>query len=108
MIYAQNESQVKVLMSGYKCYGWWKTCTVDKCLDMPVSTALGDQPLPPLSTWRNCNYLTSEAKLISKACVYDQQLYDSTAGHLGCVCARVCACVCMRVHALDYSTIPYL
>jgi len=78
----QNESQVKVLMSGYKCYGFWKDCTVDKCLDMPVDVAVGTNPLPPLSDWRNC-HLGSKAKLINKACVYDQQLYDSTQGILG-------------------------
>ncbi len=83
LLYSSSESQVKVLMSGYQCYGWWKTCTVDKCLDMPVSTSLGYDPLPPLASWRNCDYKNSMAKLITKACVYDQRLYDSTAGYLG-------------------------
>ncbi len=78
----QNESQVKTLMSGYKCYGFWKDCTVDKCLDMDWSVAMGTEALPPLSSWKNCN-LDSRSKLISKACIYDQQMYDSTDGHLG-------------------------
>jgi hypothetical protein len=83
LIISANERQVKVLMSGYKCYGFWKTCTVDKCLDMPMDVAMGSKPLPSLATWRNCDDYNSVAKLINKACVYDQQLYDSTAGHLG-------------------------
>ena len=75
-------------MSGYKCYGFFKTCEIDICVDMPVGVSDGSVPVPPLSTWRHCNDFTSHTKIISKACVYDQQLYDSTSGHLGYVIVR--------------------
>ena len=82
LVLSANEAQTKVLMSGYKCYGFFKDCTVDICADMTSEVAMGTDPLPPLSGWRKCT-LDSTVKLINKACIFDQRLYDSTDGHMG-------------------------
>ena len=47
LILSANEAQTKVLMSGYKCYGLFKDCTVDICADMTEEVAAGTSPLPP-------------------------------------------------------------
>ncbi len=82
LILSANEAQTKVLMSGYKCYGFFKDCTVDICADMTEEVAMGASALPPLSGWRKCT-LDSTVKLINKACIFDQRLYDSTDGFMG-------------------------
>ena len=82
LVLSANESQTKILMSGYKCYGFFKDCTVDICADMTMDVAMGTDPLPPLAGWRKCT-LDSTVKLINKACIFDQRLYDSTDGFMG-------------------------
>jgi hypothetical protein len=82
LILSANEAQTKILMSGYKCYGFFKDCTVDICAEMTQDVAMGVSAVPPLSGWRKCT-LDSEVKIINKACIFDQQLYASTDGFMG-------------------------
>jgi hypothetical protein len=82
LVLSANEAQTRVLMSGYKCYGFFKDCQLDICAEMTEEVAMGTSAVPPLSSWRKCT-LDSNVKLINKACIFDQQLYDSTEGFMG-------------------------
>ena len=66
LILSANEAQTRVLMSGYKCYGFFKDCTLDICAEMTEDVAMGTASIPPLSSWRKCT-LDSSVKLINKA-----------------------------------------
>lgn len=82
IVMSANEAQTKVMMSGYKCYGLFKDCTVDICADMDPRVAPGDLPLPALADWRPCT-LASTVKVSAKACVFDAQLFNATSGVMG-------------------------
>lgn len=77
MVMSINESQTKIMMSGYKCYGLFKDCTVDICAEMDPAVASGEIPVTSLSDWRPCN-LSSKTKINAKACIFDPQLYFAT------------------------------
>ena len=82
IVMSANEAQTKVLMSGYKCYGLFKDCTVDICADMDPRVAPGDIAIPALADWKPCT-LASTVKVSSKACVFDAQLFNATNGVMG-------------------------
>ena len=77
LVMSVNESQTKVMMSSYKCYGLFKDCTVDICAEMDPAVASGDSAVQALASWKPCN-LESVAKINAKACIFDPQLYLAT------------------------------
>eukprot|EP01032_Pedospumella_encystans_P024129 gene24129-27300_t len=80
------EVQTPVGLSDYKCYGFFRECGVTVCIDVDETVAAGVNPLPALSTWKECT-LESTVKLESKSCIYDQLLYyqsDRTMGYDVC------------------------
>jgi len=76
------ELRTPVGLSGYKCYGFFRTCGVTVCLDMGADVATGVRPLPPLSSWKACS-LDSRVKLEGRACPYDRSLYFQSNRQLG-------------------------
>lgn len=77
------EVETPVGINDYHCYGFFRTCGMTKCIEMTQDEALGKDPLPALSDWKECD-LSSPAKLIGKACPYDRLLYfqsDRTLGY---------------------------
>lgn len=79
---AASEVQTPKSLSDFKCFGFFRKCDVPVCIGMNISVAMGNSPLPKLSEWKNCE-LDSLAKLQSKACVYDSELYALTDKLLG-------------------------
>ena len=77
VLMSYNESQTKILLSGYKCYGLFKDCTVWTCAEVPDNVATGVAPLTPLVDWQPCT-LESTTKIHSLACIFDPQLYFAT------------------------------
>lgn len=73
-VMSSNETSTKIMMSGYKCYGLFKECTVDICAEVDPLVAPGLVPLTALSEWKPCN-LESTVKINTKACIFDPQLY---------------------------------
>jgi len=82
IVFSTSEAKTEVMMSNYKCYGLFKTCTVDICAESQPEVALGVAAIDALSNWRSCT-LDSIVKIESKACIFDQQLYDSTQQQMG-------------------------
>jgi hypothetical protein len=77
-----NVIETPETLSGYKCNGFFRSCDLNVCVDMPQSVANGSESLPPLSRWTYCD-LDSYAKLEAQACVFDKQLYAATDGMMG-------------------------
>lgn len=77
-----SESLTPVGISGFKCYGLFRTCDIKVCIDMPEDVASGAIPMPPLTEWNYCD-LNSVAKLQSHGCIFDDQLYGLTDTHRG-------------------------
>jgi hypothetical protein len=82
LVVLSNEVQTKEGIYGYKCYGFFKSCDLDVCMDVSSSTALGLAPLQPLNQFKYCD-VNSEAKIETKACIYDQDLYTQSESILG-------------------------
>ena len=76
------ELRAPVGLSGYTCYGFFRTCGVTVCLDMDDDVATGASPLPPLSSWKRCT-LDSRVKLQALACPFDRSLYFQSQRQLG-------------------------
>lgn len=76
------ELRAPVGLSGYTCYGFYRTCGFTVCIDMDDDVATGVQPLPPLSSWRGCT-LDSRVKLQALACPFDRSLYFQSQRQLG-------------------------
>jgi hypothetical protein len=77
-----NEVVTPVTLSGYKCYGFFRTCDLNVCIEMPKTVANGTESFPPLSQWKYCD-IDSYAKLEAPACIFDRQLYDATDHMMG-------------------------
>eukprot|EP01039_Chlorochromonas_danica_P012368 gene12368-14128_t len=61
----------------FGCYGFFRDCTYNFCVEMPQSVAEGTSALPPLSRWEYCT-MASENKLRSPACRYDSLLFHQS------------------------------
>jgi hypothetical protein len=81
-IVATAEATAPVTINSFTCYGFFRTCTVQVCIDLNESVAMGTNALPSLSTFTPCT-LNSQVKLESPACVYDQNLYHQSNQKLG-------------------------
>lgn len=76
------EDSIPLGVSDYRCYGFFRTCDVSQCVEMPQDVADGVIPLPPLSEWKKCT-LTSKVKLQGKSCIYDHNLYHQSGRMIG-------------------------
>lgn len=76
------ELETPVGLFDYKCYGFFRSCGVTMCKEMTNAVAEGEDPLPPLSSWEECD-LDSEVKLRGKACIYDRLLYFQSERTMG-------------------------
>lgn len=76
------EIQAPVGINTYKCYGFFRTCELELCIDMNMSVANNIEALPPLNTYKPCT-LNSLAKLHESACIFDQNLYHQSNAELG-------------------------
>lgn len=66
----------------YGCYGFFRQCTSDICVNLNSTVATGQSSIPALSTWEKCD-LNSTVKLRSSACIFDPALYHQTDRALG-------------------------
>ena len=76
------EDAIPMGVSDYECFGFFRTCSVSQCVEMPQAVADGTIPLPPLSDWKKCT-LESTVKLQGKSCIFDQNLYHQSGRLLG-------------------------
>lgn len=81
-IIAAAEVTTPIGINSYHCYGFFRQCHLQVCIDLNNSVALGETPLPPLSSYQYCQ-LNSLVKLQSPACIYDQNLYHQSNAALG-------------------------
>ena len=96
------ELRTPVGLSGYKCYGFFRTCGVTVCVDMGEDVANGVSALPPLSSWRACT-LDSQVKLQGKACPFDRSLYFQSERELGgSLSIMACGADLVMLHAYVY------
>jgi hypothetical protein len=79
---AAGEATAPVGINHFTCYGFFRTCNLDVCIDLNYSVATGATPLPELSSFKPCT-LNSVVKLQSPACIYDQNLYHQSQTSLG-------------------------
>jgi hypothetical protein len=81
-IIAAAEIEAPVGINSYTCYGFFRKCDIDLCINLNNSVALGIDPLPPLSTYSPCT-LESTTKMQNLACIYDNNLYHQSNTQLG-------------------------
>ena len=80
---ATNQILTPEGLSGYLCYGFYKTCDTDVCISINSSFPINsDATLDPLYDWKYCT-LNDTIKMRSHACIFDTSLYTLTNKALG-------------------------
>eukprot|EP01038_Epipyxis_sp_PR26KG_P005313 gene5313-7377_t len=86
-VWISSEAQTPTGIYDYKCYGFFRSCDLNVCIQMESSVADGTSAISPLTNWTYCD-LNSQYKLNSPACIFDNQLYLESKQTLGFdVCA---------------------
>ena len=62
---------------GQRCRGWMPRCELDVCVD---ASAVSDAAFSVPIDYQPCTISSTTSKIVSKACAFDQELYDRTHG----------------------------
>ena len=75
-----NWTMAPATLYGRRCRGWMPRCELDVCVD---ASALEDAAFPTPIDYQPCSISSTTSKIVSKACAFDQELYDRTGGAKG-------------------------
>lgn len=72
-----NWTMAPATLYGRRCRGWMPRCELDVCVD---ASAVEDAAFPAPIDYQPCAISSTTSKIVSKACAFDQELYDRTGG----------------------------
>lgn len=73
-----NWTMAPATLYGRHCRGWMPRCELDVCVD--ASAVEDDSAFSVPIDYQPCSMSSTTSKIVSKACAFDQELYDRTGG----------------------------